>query len=129
MLRTGLRGEVRTTVDFAKTAAAIGHGSVEVLSTPYIIGMMEMAAIDAISKDLEPGQSSVGIRVDVKHLAATPLGMSVVARAQLVEIDGRQLVFEVEAFDDQEKVGEGRHERFLIDFARFMERAGAKASR
>ncbi len=126
MLELGMRGELRATVDFSMTAAAIGSGSVEVLSTPYMIGMMEMAAIRAISGGLEPGQASVGTVVNVRHLAATPIGFEVTARAQLLEIDGRRLVFGVEAFDQSEQVGEGRHERFLIDFDRFMARALAK---
>ena len=87
---------------------------------------MEQAAHDSLLPYLEAGQGSVGTRLDVRHLAATPLGMEVRAESELVEIDRRRLVFRVEAFDEKEKIGEGTHERFIIDTAKFMARTADK---
>jgi fluoroacetyl-CoA thioesterase len=78
--------------------------------------------------ELEPGQTTVGMLVNIKHLAATPLDMKVTATARLKEVDGRRLVFDVEAYDEREKIGEGRHERFIVDLQRFLERTRAKSN-
>lgn len=127
-LTPGLRGEAHLTVDFTLTAAALGDFGVVVLGTPYMINLMEIACAKAVEAELEPGQTTVGTVVDVKHLAATPIDMRVTAAAELLEVDGRRLVFRVEASDEREKIGEGRHERFIVDLARFLERTAAKAS-
>jgi fluoroacetyl-CoA thioesterase len=127
MLAPGLRGEAHLTVDFTLTAAALGDFGVIVLGTPYMINLMEIASAKAVEPELEHGQTTVGTVVDVKHLAATPVDMKVTASALLVEVDGRRLVFEVEAYDEREKIGEGRHERFILDLQRFLERTKQKA--
>ena len=126
MLAPGLRGEAHLTVDFTLTAAALGDFGVVVLGTPYMINLMEIASAKAVEPELEPGQTTVGTLVDVKHLAATPIDMKVTATAQLVEVHGRRLVFDVEAYDEREKIGEGRHERFILDLERFLQRTRAK---
>ena len=126
MLAPGLRGEAHLTVDFTLTAAALGDFGVVVLGTPYMINLMELASAKAVEPELEPGQTTVGTLVDVKHLVATPIDMKVTATSHLVEVDGRRLVFEVEARDQVEKIGEGRHERFILDLQRFLERTAAK---
>jgi len=126
MLAPGLRGKAHLTVDFTLTAAALGDFGVVVLGTPYMINLMEIASAKAVEPELEPGQTTVGTLVDVKHLAATPIDMKVTATAQLVEVDGRRLVFDVEAYDELEKIGEGRHERFILDLERFLQRPRAK---
>ncbi|HZS79530.1 MAG TPA: thioesterase family protein [Ktedonobacteraceae bacterium] len=121
-LTIGLTGEATTTVVHENTAAAVGAGGVEVFATPMMIALMENASWRAVADHLEPGYVTVGTRVDVRHLAATPLGQQVRATAKLLEIDGRRLVFEVEAFDEQRKIGEGQHERFIVNLERFLKK-------
>lgn len=121
-LQPGLKGEASTTVVYENTAAAVGAGGVEVFATPMMIALMENAAWRAVADFLEEGYVSVGTRVDVRHLAATPIGQRVRATAELVEVDGRRLVFRVEAYDEEKKIGEGTHERFIVHLQRFLER-------
>ena len=108
------------------TAAAVGSGALPVFATPYMIALMENAACNAIADGLEEGQSSVGTKLDVSHDAATPVGMHVTARAELVEVDRRRLVFRVTAEDDAGPIGQGTHERFLIMADKFLAKAEAK---
>jgi predicted thioesterase len=125
-LRPGLVGEARTTVDRSQLASALGSGQVEVYGTPSMIALMEAAAINAVDHLLPSGSATVGARLDVSHLAPSPLGVEVHARAELLEVDGRRLTFRVEAFDPVDKIGEGSHERFVVDLARLIGRAQAK---
>ena len=125
-LTPGLSAELKITVGEADTASKWGSGLVPVYSTPAMVGLMEAAAVKALDGQLEPGQTSVGGRIDVRHLAATPVGMSVHARAELTAFNGRKLSFRVEAWDEVEKIGEGLHERFVIDTDKFVARAMAK---
>jgi len=125
-LRAGLTGEASATVTDAQTAIAFGTGSVRVYSSPALVALLESAAVAALAGALLPGQTSVGTRLDVRHTAATPVGMAVRARATLQEIDGRRLVFAVEAWDAVEPIGAGVHERFIVDADRFEARAAAK---
>jgi predicted thioesterase len=90
---------------------------------------MENAAYTAVQPHLPAELSTVGTRIDAKHLAATPVGLAVWAEAVLVDVDGRKLTFDIEAYDETEKIGEARHERFVIDEARFLSRAEAKGKR
>jgi predicted thioesterase len=122
----GLVGEARRVVDASMLASALGSGNLEVFATPAMVALMEGAACQALEGHLGPGQTSVGVRLDVAHLAPTPPGVEVRARAELVEVDGRRLVFRVEAFDAQERIGEGTHERALVDPQRLLARANAK---
>lgn len=121
-LTPGLTGEATTTVVHENTAAAVGAGGVEVFGTPMMIALMEMAAWRAVEEKLEPGLVTVGTLVNVKHLGATPLGQQVRATAELLEADGRRLVFKVEAYDERQKIGEGTHERFIVQLERFLSR-------
>jgi predicted thioesterase len=125
-LAPGLLGELSVSVDGSHLASAVGSGGIDVFSTPSMIGLMENAARSAVDAVLAADQTTVGIRVEVRHLAATPAGDRVTARAELVEVDGRRLVFRVEAFDSTEKIGEGTHERMVVDPARLLARANAK---
>jgi fluoroacetyl-CoA thioesterase len=125
----GLVGERETTVEVENTARHLGSGDVSVLATPEMIRLMERAAVRAVDHLLPDGYRTVGIHVDVRHLAATPLGMTVRAKAELLQVDGRKLTFGVEAFDDVEKVGEGVHQRMIVDLGKFRERVGAKSAR
>src|SRR5437667_3675419 len=123
-LDLGMTGEATTTVVHENTAAAVGAGGVEVFGTPMMIALMENAAWGAVSRDLEEGEVTVGTHVNVSHVAATPLGQQVRAIAELIEIDGRRLVFKVEAYDEKRKIGEGQHERFVVHLERFTKRIG-----
>ena len=121
----GMTGESTTVVVHENTAAAVGAGGVEVFGTPMMIALMENAAWRAVADSLEHGYVTVGMLVNVRHLGATPLGQKVRATAELVEIDGRRLVFKVEAYDEQKKIGEGQHERFIVNLERFLSRITA----
>jgi predicted thioesterase len=129
LIPVGLKDEVIFPVDEAVTAKHIGSGSLRVLATPAMIGFMERASHAMIARCLPEGYSSVGVQVDVRHLAATPVGASVRIVTQVVEVDGRRVNLAVEAWDEQEKVGEGRHQRVVIDLARFLQRVEEKAKR
>ena len=107
-------------------ASAMGSGSLDVFATPALVALMEEAACAALDGHLAPDQTSVGVRLEISHLAATPPGVEVRARAELIELDGRRLVFQVEAFDPKDRIGEGRHERALVDPQRLLARANAK---
>jgi len=126
-LAPGLVGKVEVVVTEADTAARWGSGLVPVFGTPALVGLMEGAAVQALEGHLPPGRTSVGGRIDVRHLAPTPVGMRVRARAELLEVEGRRLVFRVEAWDETEQIGEATHERFVIDEQRFVASAEAKA--
>jgi predicted thioesterase len=125
-ISVGLVGEARRVVDASMLASALGSGSLDVFATPALVALMEHAACQALEGHLAAEQTSVGVRLDVAHLAPTPPGVEVRARAELVEVDGRRLVFRVEAFDEQERIGEGSHERALVDARRLLARANAK---
>lgn len=125
-LAPGLIGEVETVVTEADTAARWGSGLVPVFGTPALVGLMEGAAVQALEGHFLPGQTSVGGRINVRHLAPTPVGMHVRARAELLEVEGRRLGFRVEAWDAIEQIGEATHERFIIDEDRFIAKAKAK---
>jgi fluoroacetyl-CoA thioesterase len=125
-LTIGLVGEAETTVDASRLASNVGSGGMEVFSTPSLIALMESAARNAVEALLPVEQTTVGVRVDVQHLAATPGGAQVRAHAELTQVEGRRLVFHVTAFDEQEKIGEGTHERMVVDPARLLARANAK---
>jgi predicted thioesterase len=126
-LKPGLRGSSSLVVAEEHTAAHFGAGGVHVFATPMMIGLMENAAFSAVQQVLPEGQSSVGSRIDIRHLAATPIGMKVTTTAELLEVDGRRLVFRVEARDEKELIGEGQHERFIINLERFLSRIEEKA--
>lgn len=122
----GLTAETEATVSEDNTAERLGSGSVPVFGTPALVGLMEGAAIKALEGHLPPGTTSVGGRIDVRHLSPTPMGMRVRARAELVEVEGRRLVFHIEAWDEKEKIGEARHERFIVDRERFLASSSRK---
>lgn len=122
----GLVGEASVTVVPELTARHLGSGTVAVFATPEMVRLMERAAVNGLAPYLADGQQSVGTMVNIKHLAATPIGATVTARAELVSIDGRRLMFKVSAHDGTDLIGEGTHERALIDLARFEARVAAK---
>jgi predicted thioesterase len=128
-LEPGQAAIVEDVVTRGLTADALGNPGVSVFATPFVINLLEHAAHAVMVPHLAPGAASVGTAVDVRHLAATPPGMRVRARAILRETDGHRYLFEVEAWDEVEKIAEGRHERFMVtDLARFLERTAAKTA-
>ncbi len=127
-LQPGLIGESSQVVTDQLTAALYGSGLVPAFATPAMVALMENASVAAIQKHLGAGQTSVGVEVNVKHLAATPVGMRVRARSEVTAVDGRRVSFKVEAWDEREKIGEGTHQRVIVDDARFKERMAQKRS-
>lgn len=127
-IEIGLKGRAETVVTEQNTAAAVGSGLVPVFATPYMIALMEGAAVNATTSALEPSQGTVGTHLHVSHDAATPIGMKVWAEATLVEVDRKRLTFEVVAYDEAGAIGKGTHERFIIDTEKFLAKAQAKAA-
>lgn len=125
-LPIGREGRAELVVGEAHTAPRIGSGRVHVLATPVMINLMEAAALAAVEALLPDGHQSLGIKLDVSHIAATPVGMRVVATARLEGIEGRRLRFSVEARDEKEPIGGGTHERVVVNVARFDERVQKK---
>jgi fluoroacetyl-CoA thioesterase len=135
-LKPGLRFEHRFMVPASKTVSALYPESdefvamPEVFATGFLVGLLEWTCIKAVNPHLDwPREQTVGTHIDVSHEAATPVGHEVVARVELLAVEGRKLVFAVEAHDDAELISRGRHERFLIDKQKFDARLGAKAAR
>lgn len=126
ILKPGLFAEKTETVSEKNTASALGSGSLAVYATPAMIAIMEGAAVSAVDPLLPPGCSSVGTELNIKHIAATPLGMKISAKAELLSVDGKSLLFRVEAFDEAGKIGEGEHRRFIIEIEKFMARTERK---
>jgi predicted thioesterase len=125
-LRIGLKGSAELLVGAEHTAPRVGSGKVAVLATPVMINVIEAAALAAVERLLSVGHQSLGIHLDVRHFAATPVGMRVRATAELVAIDGRTLTFKVEARDDKEPIGGGTHQRVVVNVARFDQRVQRK---
>jgi fluoroacetyl-CoA thioesterase len=125
-LQPGLKGYTRIHVGVEQTAPSIGSGKVPVLATPVMINVIEAAALAAVEHLLPPGHQSLGIHLDVRHFAATPIGMHVEATAELTAVEGRTLSFKVEARDDKEPIGGGTHQRVVVNVARFDERIHRK---
>ncbi|MBQ4610569.1 MAG: thioesterase family protein [Clostridia bacterium] len=126
MLNTGVTNRIETTVTPENIAGAVGSGSLEVFATPQMINLMEMCACLSVAPFLEQGQTTVGTNLSVSHLSATPIGMKVWCESTLTSIDGRRLVFDVKAFDEKGLIGEGSHERFIVNIEKFMARTLAK---
>jgi predicted thioesterase len=126
-LKPGLKHELQWTA--GPEHAATHVGAAPVFSTPAMIALLEIAATEGVQPYLPRGQTTVGIHVDVRHLAATPLGMRVTGRAELIEVEPRVLTFRVMAEDENEVIGEGTHRRAVIDVVRFQAKVAAKAAR
>lgn len=126
MLKIGTKGTKSVTVTSRNTAKAMGSGTLDVFATPALIALMEETCWTSVAGQLEPGSGTVGTLLEIKHTAPTPVGMEVTCESTLVEADGRRLVFEVTARDSKGVVGEGRHERFVIQNEKFQAKADAK---
>ena len=127
-MNVGMTGTATVIVTETNTAKAVGSGLLPVYSTPSMIALLEMAACNAISDALEEGTSSVGTLLNIKHLAATPIGMKVTATATLTEVDGRRLVFDIKVHDEVSLIGEGTHERFIVFSEKFVAKTNAKSA-
>ncbi len=125
-LSIGIRAERDVLVTAENTARALGSGGLPVYATPAMITLMELCAAESVLPYLPEGSSSVGTRIDVKHLSATPVGMTIRCETELIEVDRRRLVFACKAFDDAGLIGEGIQERFVVDNAKFMEKTEQK---
>lgn len=125
-IELGLKGISHTIVRSDLTAEMVGSGSLPVYATPSMLALMEAAAVDALSRELEPNQSSVGIAVQIEHLSPTPIGGNVRAEAIVTFFEGRTVKFDVNAWDDKDHIGKGTHTRYLIDKDRFLKRAQRK---
>jgi len=126
-LKAGATNEITWTVTADRTADAMGNRGVKVFATPWVVAMLEDVCGAMIKPTLPAGASTVGTMIEMRHLAATPVGMTARAKATLLETDGRRFLFSVEAWDDKDKIAEGRHERFVIpNLEKFLERAMSK---
>lgn len=127
-LQPGMKGSSQLLVAIEHTAPKVGSGLVPVLATPVMINLIEAAALDAVERLLPEGHQSLGTRLDVRHFAATPIGMKVRASAELIKVEGRTLLFRVAAQDEKEPIGDGTHERVIVNVARFDQRVQKKLS-
>lgn len=121
-LKEGMNASTEKIVTEDDTAAKFGSGNIKVYATPMMIGLMENSALKAVDEHLGDGYATVGIHVDIKHLAATPVGMKVNAISKLIKIDGKKLIFQVEAYDEEKKIGEGKHTRYIIKIDDFLKK-------
>lgn len=128
MLEQGIKGRMEITVTEALAAKNVGSGTLNVYATPMLIALVEETAWRSVAGELEEGQGTVGTKVDVAHIAATPMGMKVWCETQLTEVDRRRLVFSVAVYDEAGKIAEGTHERFIVDNAKFQAKADAKTA-
>lgn len=125
-LKPGLTGTSGIVVSARDTAPHVGSGKIGVLATPIMVNLMEAAALQAVERFMPQGFQTVGTHLDVKHFAATPIGLRVSAHAELVKVEGRTLTFRIHADDEREKIGEGVHERLIINVERFDQRMQKK---
>jgi predicted thioesterase len=125
-IRPGLTGTASMVVAAEHTAPRVGSGRIAVLATPVMINLIEAAALAAVEQLLPAGHQSLGIRLDVRHFAATPVGLTVTATAEVTGVEGRSIAFRVEARDEVEPIGDGVHERVVVNVARFDERVQRK---
>ena len=128
-LQLGRTGTASLIVGEEHTADWIGSGRAPVLATPILVAVMERAAVACIEAALPAGKESLGVRIEVEHIAPTPVGMGVTATAELIEVSGRTLTFRVEARDDGGAIGTGRHTRVVVDSERFRAKASAKGAK
>ena len=127
MVQTGTKGHLEITVTQDKTAKAMGSGELEVFATPAMISLIEETAWRSVSDLLEPGEGTVGTRISISHVSATPVGIRITCETEVTVVDRRRIVFDVRVFDEFGKIGEGTHERFIVQNDRFLQKAGEKS--
>lgn len=126
MLTEGIKNTKTDVVTEKNSAKTMGSGLLDVYATPSMVALMEGCCHESITSELEEGWGSVGTSLNIKHVSATPIGMKVRCESELVKVDGRALTFEVKAYDEKGLIGEGVHERFLIQNDKFMSKTQAK---
>lgn len=126
MLETGITGKQEVLAEESNSAKTMGSGTLDVFATPAMIALMEKTAWMSVADQLEEGFGTVGISLDVAHSAPTPLGMKVTCESELTKVEGRKLIFHVKAYDEKGMIGEGTHERFIIQNEKFQEKANQK---
>jgi predicted thioesterase len=129
MITKGLTYTVEITVEDRDTAKALGSGELDVLATPRMVALMEEASSKCIKAELSEDESSVGTLLEIKHVSATPVGMRAKATAEVTEVNGRRVLFDVRAEDEKGLIGEGKHERFIINKEKFVEKTYQKLSK
>lgn len=129
MLEAGIKGTKKIMVTNENTAKTMGSGTLDVFATPAMIALMENTAYERVAAELEEGSGTVGTALNVKHVAATPVGMKVTCETELIKVDGRALTFSVKAFDEKGLIGEGEHERFIVFNEKFQAKADAKLAK
>ena len=127
-MEAGIKGSLELTVTKEKCAGALGSGELDVFATPAMIAMIEETCWRSVVSELAPGEGTVGTELNVKHLAATPIGLKVRCESELTLVDRRRLLFQVRVYDPFGLVGEGTHERFIIQYDKFMKKANEKLS-
>lgn len=125
-METGIKNSIELIVTNDKTAATMGSGTLEVFATPAMIALIEETAWKSVMPYMEDKQATVGTKLDICHIAPTPLGMIVKCKTELIEIDGRRLKFKAEVYDEKGLIGTGTHERFIIDVEKFQAKANSK---
>ena len=126
MLKAGITGKQEVIADESNSAKTMGSGTLDVFATPAMIALMEKTAWTSVADELEDGCGTVGISLNVAHSAPTPLGMKVTCESELTAVDGRKLTFSVKAYDEKGVIGEGTHERFIIQNEKFQKKANQK---
>lgn len=126
MITTGIKAQQTLTITPELTAAHVGSGLAAVFATPMMVALMEKTCAESVAPLLAENESTVGTHIDIAHCAATPVGMTVRCESELVEVDRRRLVFKVAAWDEVELIGQGTHERFIVDNAKFQAKTNAK---
>ncbi len=128
-IKVGLKREERGVSDEAHSARALGSGLLPVLATPAMTALMEQAAVNALEEFLPDGWTSVGISLNIEHTSATPLGMAFRAEAEVMEVDGRKILFDVRAYDEAGEIGHGTHARFAVESEPFLAKAAKKVKK
>lgn len=125
-LKTGIKGNEELIVKYEDTAANLGSGLVEVYATPAMVALMEKTCLKSVLAFLPEGYGTVGTKINIAHIKATPKNMKVFCESELIEVDGRRLLFKLTAKDEEAEIGSGTHERFIIDVKKFMSKLSSK---
>ena len=129
MLKTGIKGHQELVVTQELTAKNMGSGVMDVFATPAMLALMEKTAFTSVAEYLNEGCGAVGTKVDIGHVASSPVGMKITCDSELIEIEGRKLVFKVEAYDEKGLIGKGTHERFIVENKKFQEKTDNKLAK
>lgn len=125
-ITVGMKGVAETTVEYEDTAAEVGSGSLLVYATPCMVALMEGAACEAIAEAIPEDQTTVGIALNIEHLAATPVGLEVRAEAEVTAVEGKIITFELHAFDEAGEIGKGTHKRCIVNSQKFLDKTYSK---